>query len=51
MERNGNMLIAHTPDRDYSVYTTGKAMEDLNIPVQTAFLSGAWDAPVGFSTG
>ena len=51
VERNGNMLIAHTPDRDYSVYTTGKAMEDLNIPVQTAFLSVALDAPVGFSTG
>ena len=51
VERNGNMLIAHTPDRDYSVYTTGKDMEDLNIPVQTAFLSVALDAPVGFSTG
>ena len=51
VECAGNMLIAHASDRDYSVYTTGKAVEDLNIPVQTAFLSVALDGPVGFSTG
>ena len=51
VECAGNMLIAHASDRDYSVYTTGKAVEDLNIPVQTAFLSVALDEPVGFSTG
>ena len=51
VECAGNMLIAHASDRDYSVYTTGKAVEDLNIPVQTAFLSVALDGMVGFSTG
>ncbi|MBQ4580219.1 MAG: hypothetical protein IJA83_06115 [Clostridia bacterium] len=51
VERNGNTLIAHAPDHDFSVYTTGKVMEDPNIPVQTAFLSVALDMPVGFSTG
>ena len=50
-EKKNDMLVAHMPDGDMNVYTTGIATEDLNIPVQTAFLSVELDSPVGFSTG
>lgn len=46
-----NTLISHCPSGDKKVYTTGKPMQDFNIPVQTAFLSVVLDGPVGFSTG
>ena len=51
VEKNGDTLIAHTPAGDRMICTTGQAMEDFNIPVQTAFLSVALDGPVAFSTG
>jgi len=51
VERIGEGLIAHGAARDTSVYTTGVSMTDLNIPVQTAFLSVVLDGPVVFSTG
>lgn len=51
VEKNGQTLIAHCSSKDRIVYTTGEYMEDLNIPVQTAFLSVKLDTPVGFSTG
>lgn len=50
VERRGQTLIAHTPAGVRTIYTTGKAMSDPNIPVQTAFLSVTLDAPVAFST-
>ncbi len=51
VEKQGDMLLAHMPDGEHKVYSTGQAMEDFNIPVQTAFLSVVLDGPVGFSTG
>ena len=51
LEKAGDVLIAHSPAGNRTVYTTGNATEDLNIPVQTAFLSVTLDGPVGFSTG
>ncbi len=51
VERADDTLIAHTPDGERRVYTTGTTMADGNIPVQTAFLSVELDGPVGFSTG
>lgn len=51
VEKDGGRLIGHTSDKEYSVYTTGQATEDFNIPVQTAFLSVVLDGPVAFSTG
>lgn len=51
VEKRGDILIAHTPAGDKEVYTTGQAMVDPNIPVQTAFLSVVLDGPVGFSAG
>ncbi len=51
VERADHALVAHMPAGDRAVYTTGSAMMDYNLPVQTAFLSVALDGPVGFSTG
>lgn len=51
VEKQGDMLIAHTPNGSRAVYTTGQQTEDLNIPVQTAFLSVILDGPVVFSVG
>lgn len=51
VEKTDNTLIGHSPSGDCLFHTTGKSMEDLNIPVQTAFLSVILDGPVAFSTG
>jgi len=51
VEKRDDALVAHAPAGDRTVYTTGRAMQDLNIPVQTAFLSVALEEPVGFSSG
>ena len=51
VEKSGDVLTAHSPAATRTVHTTGAAMEDPNIPVQTAFLSVTLDGPVGFSTG
>lgn len=51
VEKDGDMLIGHSVSGERRVYTTGNAVEDLNIPVQTAFLSVMLDDAVGFSTG
>ena len=51
VEKSGQVLTGHGAAGDCRVYTTGKPAEDLNIPVQTAFLSVALDGPVAFSTG
>ena len=51
IEKRENTLIAHSAGGDRTVYTTGQTMEDLNIPVQTTFLSVVLDGPVAFSTG
>ena len=51
VEKCGETLIAHMSGSEKTVYTTGTATEDFNIPVQTAFLSVVLDRAVGFSTG
>ncbi len=51
VEKNGQNLIAHTPDGERIIHSAGTAMVDLNIPVQTAFLSVVLDEPVGFCSG
>lgn len=49
-EKRGQTLVAHGPAGDRTLYTTGTPMSDPNIPIQTACLSVALDAPVAFST-
>lgn len=51
VEKHGQTLTAHSSAGDRTVYTTGQSVKDLNIPVQTAFLSVTLDRPVAFSTG
>lgn len=51
IEKKEDLLIAHCPEGERRVYTTGSAMKDLNVPTQTAFLSVVLDGPVAFSTG
>lgn len=51
VERSGQTLVAHTSKGDRVVYTSGNAMSDPNIPVQSAYLSVALDSPIAFSTG
>ena len=51
VERCDDKLVAHIPEGERTVYTTGQLMEDNNIPVQAAFLSVKLDEAVGFSTG
>ena len=51
VEKKEDTLLAHMPECERYVYTTGCVMEDLNIPTQTAFLSVVLDGPVAFSTG
>jgi len=49
--KNSHTLTSHSPMGEKTVYTTGKPMIDLNIPVQTAFLSVELDSPIAFTTG
>ena len=50
VEKCDDTLIAHG-DTDRKVFTTGKAMFDPNIPVQSACLCVELDSPVAFTTG
>lgn len=51
VERREETLVAHGPKGDRVIYTTGNAVSDPNIPVQTACLSVVLDSPVAFSSG
>ncbi len=51
VEKKGHMLRGCSPALTHSVYVTGKAMQDPNIPVQAAYLSVALDSPAAVSTG
>lgn len=49
--REGDTIRAHAADGERVIRATGRACDDASIPVQTAFLSAALDAPVAFYTG
>lgn len=51
VEKVENTLVAHSPEREYRVFTTGVPMVDNNVPTQTAFLSVVFDGPIAFTTG
>ena len=51
VEKSGDMLIGRSPAGERRVFITGTAVQDFNIPVQTAFLSVLLDGPVAVSTG
>lgn len=51
IEKQNDVIIAHSSSKDIHVFTSGKSMEDYNIPVQNSFLSVVLDEAVAFSTG
>lgn len=51
IEKQNDVMIAHSSSKDIYVFTSGKSMEDYNIPVQNSFLSVVLDEAVAFSTG
>ncbi|MBQ4159051.1 MAG: hypothetical protein IJD86_13060 [Clostridia bacterium] len=50
LEENG-ALVGKCSEGEKRIFTTGKTVEDRNIPVQTAYLSVLLDEPVAFYTG
>lgn len=49
--REGETILAVGPGGERRIHTTGRPMEDLNLPVQAAFLAVELNGPVAFSTG
>ena len=52
VEHSANGLVAHGPDGDIEIRTTGApAPFDANIPTQSPFIAVAFDGPIAFYTG
>lgn len=49
--REGDAVIAHSPDGERTIHCTGTPFSDANVPTQSAFLSVALEGPTVVSTG